>query len=70
MHPILPAFIHHQFKETDGRRFFFFFLSFFLSFLNKFIWIDCNNKFGKVHSTESIKIEDITHNFNHVSLLS
>ena len=40
------------------------------SSLNKFIWIDCNNKFGKVHFIKSNKIEDITHNFSSVSLLN
>ena len=35
----------------------------------KFIWIDCNNKIGKIHFIKSKKIEDITHNFSYVSLL-
>ena len=38
--------------------------------LNKFIWIDCNNKFGKVHFIRSKKIEDVTHNSSYVSLLN
>ena len=45
-------------------------LSAFLSSLNNVIWIDCNDKFGKVHFIKSKKIEDVTHNFSYVSLLN
>ena len=38
--------------------------------LNKFIWIDCNNKIAEVHFIKSKKIDDITHNFSYVSLLN
>ena len=37
---------------------------------NKFIWIDCNNKFSKVHFIKSKKIDDVIHNSTYVSLLN